>query len=120
MYRLKLLIDFNIGRYTANDAKNQGYDVLFIGDLDKRMLDEDILTLAVRERRLIITMDADFGELVYQSRQDHAGIMLLRIPGADRLEKARVVRHILEQYGDQLVDRFTVYKNGRLRIRARK
>lgn len=117
MYRLKLLIDFNIGRYTANDAENQGHDVLFVGDLDKRMLDENILALAVRERRLIITMDADFGELVYQSRQDHSGIMLLRIPDANRLEKARVVRQILDQYGDQLVNRFTVYKNGRLRIR---
>jgi hypothetical protein len=48
-------------------------------------------------------MDADFGELVYQSRQAHAGVLILRIPDADRLEKARVVRQVLDGYGEQLI-----------------
>ncbi|MEW5989100.1 MAG: DUF5615 family PIN-like protein [Chloroflexota bacterium] len=120
MHPLRFLVDFNVGRFVTDDLISQGYDVKFIGDLDPRMLDEAILTLAVKEQRLILTMDNDFGELVYQSGQKHAGVLLLRMPGAGRTQKARVTRQILAQYADQLEGSYAVYKGGRLRIRGKK
>jgi hypothetical protein len=33
--------------------------------------------LAALEKRIVITMDKDFGELVYHSGMDHSGILLL-------------------------------------------
>ena len=81
------------------------------------MHDVDILALAVREQRLVLTMDKDFGELVYHSGQAHAGVLLLRLEGARSDEKVRMVEEIFTKYGNQLPGRFSVYQNGRLRVR---
>jgi predicted nuclease of predicted toxin-antitoxin system len=76
-----------------------------------------MLSRAHGEQRILVTMDTDFGELVYHSGQPHAGVLLLRMPGANRGEKIRVVQEIVSRYGDQLPSHFCVYREGRLRIR---
>jgi predicted nuclease of predicted toxin-antitoxin system len=78
----------------------------------------DILRLAVQRQRIIITLDSDFGELVYHSGEPHTGVLLLRMPGAEVAEKVRVVKEILDRYGSHLPLRFSVFRNGRLRIRG--
>ena len=114
---IRFLIDSNVGRAVARALMQAGHNVLFVRDLDPRMRDETILRLAVREQRLIITMDTDFGELVYHSGQPHAGVLLLRMPDASAAEKVRVVQEVVARYGSELPQRFCVYRNGRLRIR---
>jgi len=52
------------------------------------MADLNILALAVREKRMVVTMDKDFGELVYRSREPHAGVLLLRLEEARSAEKS--------------------------------
>jgi predicted nuclease of predicted toxin-antitoxin system len=81
------------------------------------MDDADILAWAVQEQRLVITMDKDFGELVYHSGQAHAGVLLLRLDQANSQEKVQTVAAIFAQQGDQLAGHFSVYQNGNLRIR---
>ena len=117
MSPLRFLVDVNIGLAVARSLRDDGHDVVFVGDLDWRMPDADILALAYAEQRIILTMDTDFGELVYHSQQPHAGTLLVRMPGANRDEKTRVVDEIVHHYGDQLTDKFCVYRQGRLRIR---
>ena len=54
-----------------------------------------MLALAQRERRILITNDKDFGELVFRERHPHASVVLLRFP----LEStAQVKIHALEQF----------------------
>src|SRR5688500_8159927 len=53
------------------------------------------LALAGREDRLVITMDLDFGTLVYQSHLSHAGVLLLRLEAATGPEKTAVVEENL-------------------------
>jgi hypothetical protein len=62
-------------------------------------------------------MDKDFGELVYRSGQLHSGVLLLRLESARTAEKIRTVTEIITQFGDQLPGHFSVYQDGRLRIR---
>ena len=56
------------------------------------MSEDDILAWAVREQRLVVTMDKDFGEMVYRSGRAHAGVLLLRLDDATGDEKVRVLR----------------------------
>jgi len=81
------------------------------------MPDVELLSVAQREQRIVLTMDTDFGEMVYGSGLPHAGVLLLRMPGAGRLEKIQVVEEIIHRYGDQLPNRFCTYRRGRLRVR---
>lgn len=117
MSSLRLLVDVNAGLTIATALRDVGHDVLFAGDLDWRMSDVDILSLANREQRIILTMDTDFGEMIYGSGLAHQGILLLRMPGAGRLEKIQVVEEIIHRYGDQLPGHFCVYRQGKLRVR---
>lgn len=114
---LRFLIDVNVGLSVVNWLRKQGYDVAAVQEINPSMRDQDILSLAVREDRIIITMDADFGELVYRAGYRHRGILLLRMPGARKRDKIAILRWILDKHGAQLEDNFCVYSSGRLRIR---
>jgi predicted nuclease of predicted toxin-antitoxin system len=112
-----VLTDVGVGRGVEEWLRSAGYDVKAVRDLDPRMSDDDILAWAVREQRLVVTMDKDFGEMVYRSGQPHAGVFLLRLDDATGDEKVRVVSALFIRHGHQLANHFSVYQNGRLRIR---
>ena len=117
MTSLRFLVDINAGLSVATALRDGGHDVLFAGHVDWRMPDLDLLSLARREQRILLTMDTDYGEIVHRSRLPHARVLLLRMPGADRLSKIRVVEEIVRFYGDQLPGHFCVYRQGKLRVR---
>jgi len=43
------------------------------------MSDKDIIVKDYIEKRVIITNDKDFGEMVYRTGKTHAGVILLRL-----------------------------------------
>jgi predicted nuclease of predicted toxin-antitoxin system len=114
---LRVLTDVGVGRAVEDWLRSAGHDVKAVRDADPGMDDPDILAWAVGEQRLVLTMDKDFGELGYHSGQAHAGVLLLRLEDAASDEKVRVVREIFTQHGHELARHFSVYQNGRLRIR---
>ena len=93
------------------------YDTKAVRSLDQRMPDQEIIRLAAIEKRIIITMDKDFGELVYHSGMDHYGILLLRLEDATGSEKQKVAAKILEKYADNMKNHFCVYQNTKFRFR---
>ena len=59
--------------------RNEGYDVLCVLESKRGATDDDVLALAFDERRIIITEDKDFGELVYRLKKPAHGIILICI-----------------------------------------
>lgn len=114
---MRILVDVSAGRTVAQTIRSLGHDSIFVSDVDARMADDQILSWAAREDRLLVTMDKDFGELIYRSGQFHSGVLLLRLEAAQSSEKAQVISEILTVHADELRGRFSVYQNGRLRIR---
>jgi len=74
--------------------------------IDCRMSDQDIIRFAVLENRMVITMDKDFGELVYHSGMEHGGILLLRLEDATCSEKVQAMAEILAKYSIQIPHKF--------------
>ena len=116
---LRFLVDVGVGKKVEEWLTSHGYDALFVRHIDSKMKDKDILRLAVSESRMVITMDKDFGELVYHSGKGHSGVLLLRLEEATGDEKAMVVQRIMEDFSRELEGGFCVFENGRLRIRAK-
>jgi predicted nuclease of predicted toxin-antitoxin system len=114
---LRVLVDVSAGTAVEEWFRQAGHDTSAVRDRDARMSDVDILAWAVQEQRLVVTMDKDFGELVYHSGQAHAGVLLLRLENLGGADKARTVEAIITQYGDPLAGHFAVYQDRRLRIR---
>jgi len=88
-----------------------------VRDINPRMNDDEILKIAVAENRMVVTMDKDFGELVYNSGLPHAGVLILRLEDARSDEKVKTIEKILAEHSDRLLNNFCVFQNGRLRIR---
>ena len=114
---LKFILDVGVGNKVGAYLSSEGYDATLISKINPSMTDSDILSIAKNEERMVITMDKDFGELVYHSRKVHKGVLLLRLEDANGDEKVEVMRFIMESFADQLEGRFCVFKNGQLRIR---
>lgn len=117
MTALRVLVDAGVGAAVEEWFRQNGHDTHAVRDRDPRMEDADILAWAVADRRIVVTMDKDFGELVHHAAQPHAGVLLLRLEGASGQEKTRVIEEIITKFGDQLADKYAVYQNGQLRIR---
>ena len=82
------------------------------------MVDVDILDWAVRERGILVTMDRDFGSLVYSSGMAHAGVLLRRMEDATGSEKAVAAVAIVTGHEGAIAGSFAVYQNGQLRLRT--
>lgn len=67
---------------------------------------------------MLLTMDKDFGELVYNSGMHHAGVLILRLEDADGDSKVEVIKKILTEYHDKIPAHFCVFQDGRLRVRG--
>jgi len=115
--KLKFLVDVGVSRKVEQWLRKHGYDIKSVRDIDPRMSDKGILKMAASERRMVITMDKDFGELVYNSGLPHGGVLLLRLEEARSDEKVKIIDRILERYSDKLSDNFCVFKDGKLRVR---
>jgi predicted nuclease of predicted toxin-antitoxin system len=83
------------------------------------MADNEVLQLCMREQRILLTADRDFGELVFVHRQPHAGVIYLRL--GDYVELAVKVErldYVLARHAADL-DQFLVVTRDRVRIRRR-
>jgi predicted nuclease of predicted toxin-antitoxin system len=114
---MKFLVDVGVGRKVEQWLHKNGFNAKAVRDIDAIARDADILQLAASEGRMIITMDKDFGELVYNSGLPHSGVLILRLDDAKGQEKVEIVAGILSGFADEIEGRFCVYQDGRLRIR---
>lgn len=117
MANLRVLVDAGVGKTVEEWFRDHGHDMKAVRDRDPRMPDADILAWAVMEKRLVVTMDKDFGKLVFKSGQAHGGVLLLRLEGATSQEKVDVVEKIVTRHADRLPGAMAVFQNGRLRVR---
>jgi predicted nuclease of predicted toxin-antitoxin system len=117
MLYMKFLIDMGVGKKVEEWFKENGYDVKCVRDINIRSKDADILRLAVSEDRMIITMDKDFGELVYNPGMLHSGVLILRLENARGEDKVDIVERIVTGFSEKIENKFCVYQDGRLRIR---
>jgi predicted nuclease of predicted toxin-antitoxin system len=79
--------------------------------------DDDVLALAVRERRTLVTFDKDFGELAWRyPLPPECGIILFRLPIASPSTVARVIVDAISLRTDW-TGHFSVVEPGRIRMR---
>ena len=95
---------------------DDGHDVVSARRLGPRATDEDLLALAYREGRILVTDDKDFGELVFVQRLPHPCIV--RFVEMRVSEKVAAMRRLIEQHG-QAMGRGVLIVVTRERVRLR-
>ncbi len=116
MNEIKFLADVNIEKRVVEYLLDNDYDVKWIPDSDCAMLDEELLSMAKEEGRILITNDKDFGEQIFLQKRQSAGIILLRVKGQKTRNKINIINKLLENYQDKLLNHFVVITERKIRF----
>ncbi len=113
---MRFLVDECTGPLTAEWLSSAGHDVISAYHQARGTVDDDLLTLAVTEERIVITNDEDFGEMIFREQRCHKGVIFLRLRDERPQNKICVIDKLLSRYGDQLVDQFVVVSETQVRF----
>ena len=97
---MKVLLDTCIIGRAADVLRQAGHDVTWAGDWPQDPGDEEILSRAVQESRVLATIDKDFGELVIVQGKAHVG--LIRLVGFRAGEQGAALVRLLATYEAEL------------------
>ena len=76
---MKFLLDENISKTVTQRLRDAGFDVMHILEMGLQgKPDEDVMAVAVRESRIILTHDKDFGNILRFPLQKHSGVIIMR------------------------------------------
>lgn len=113
---MRCIIDESTGSAVASWLRSVEHDALSIRDVLPQLPDEQILELAVRTDRIIITNDKDFGELVFREGRPHRGIILLRLPDNRLQTKITALERLLADPPDDISSCFVVVIGRAIRV----
>jgi len=98
---MKFLVDVNASGSLVRWLTEMGHDVAQVRERDPRMPDDDILTWALNEQRIIVTTDQDFEEMIWRGGKRHCGI--LRLENLPRSQRKALLEDALGRYSQELV-----------------
>ncbi len=113
---VRLVADENCDFSVVVDLRLAGYDVVSITEQMPGADDETVIDFACSERRLLITEDKDFGQLVFAAAKQNSGVILIRYPASARSALTAAVLKLLSDNGENLYSRFAVLEPGRVRV----
>src|SRR3954452_2708209 len=114
---MRWLADECVAASLITFLREGGHDVLYVAETAGGLSDTDVIALALRENRIMLTDDKDFGDLVFRRRQAVSGVVLMRVaPEMPKLKSQRLTAAI-ERYGNELFGRYVVIEDSRLRSR---
>lgn len=112
---MKFLVDICAGVSILKWLKERGHDILHVADQNPMMSDSDILDWALKEKRILITLDKDFQKLAFTVGKAHAGI--IRLPNVERKRRVELIKIVLEQHAKDLGNSAIItVKPGNIRV----
>jgi predicted nuclease of predicted toxin-antitoxin system len=93
-----------------------GHDVTAVGrDYPSALADRAILEIAHTERRIVLTNDKDFGDLVVRDKLPHAGVILFRLGYVPLAARIALTRRVFDEHKDEL-DQIIVVTRSSIRV----
>jgi len=117
---VKLLLDANLSPEVGRRLKEAGHDAIHVADIGLLTAnDPEILQAAMKEERILLTADSDFGALLALGSLASPSVLLLR--SADHLrpsEQAELITANLPQIAENLeMGAIASLTRDRLRVR---
>ncbi len=115
---MKFLIEANMRRSVGTFLQAAGHDVRFLtGTTDRDLPDDQVLELAVRENRVLLTNDRDFGTLIYQRRRAHSGVIFFRLKQESTEAYTTRLSNVVMTHHDALRRLFIIVEDDHVRVR---
>jgi predicted nuclease of predicted toxin-antitoxin system len=114
---MRTMADENFPRPALEALRKAGWDVFSIAEECPGVSDEEVATLCADQRRILLTFDKDFGELIFhRGLSAGSGVVLFRITPDTPEEAADVALALVESQPD-LRGLFCVVTRDRIRVR---
>jgi len=113
---LTFLADVNIEKLIIDELRNMGYDIKWIAEENCRLEDTEIVEIACKENRILLTNDKDFGEIVFRQKLVSSGIILFRIKGQNVTKKLKLLKKLLTFYKNKIEKHFIVITINKFRF----
>ncbi|MGO9288862.1 MAG: DUF5615 family PIN-like protein [Polyangia bacterium] len=111
---MKFLVDRCAGHRLAEWLRTEGHDVVEASGLGPDPGDQAILEMAAQQGRILVTIDTDFGRLVYGGA-GHTG--LLRLPDVPAAQRIALVADVFRRHREDMgAGTVITVKGGRIRI----
>jgi predicted nuclease of predicted toxin-antitoxin system len=116
---MRFLADMGVSLGVCAWLRQEGHDVVHLRDEGlQRLPNGEIFLKAVKEDRIVLTFDLDFGEIVSNAGTDTAGVVVFRLKNTRTERVIERLGTVLRQSQDALDDRaIIVVEEGRHRIR---
>jgi predicted nuclease of predicted toxin-antitoxin system len=114
---LRIIANENVPGSLIEQLRENGHDVVSVLESMRAAADAEVLAVAQRDERLVVTFDKDFGELAFRSRLPATcGVVLLRLSGSSPDEDNRRALSVLTSR-DDWAGKFSVVTDERIRMR---
>lgn len=115
---MRLLANENFPLKSVHRLREAGHDVKAVIEDSPGAKDREVLARGVAERRIVLTFDRDYGELIYRWRLPvPEGVVYFRFAPATPDEPAEYFFKLLVLEGLSLEGEFTVVERGHIRQR---
>ena len=117
---LRFITDEDIPRSTARVLRDAGFDAVDVRDVGLRgKSDQEVFEFAQVEKRLLITCDMRFSNILHFPPDEIYGILVVRIPDSESIEKFNhEILRALQEVGENLVYHLAIVEMGRVRLRG--
>lgn len=112
---MEFLADESCDFAVVRALRAAGHEVVSVVETARGAKDEIVIALARRERRVLLTEDKDFGQLVYAAGEGSCGVVLFRFPANARGALQRAALDVVTRFGSRLSSSFVVVEPGRAR-----
>jgi predicted nuclease of predicted toxin-antitoxin system len=117
---MKFFADENVAQLIIQWLRQAGHDVLSAAEAGPGEDDAIWLHHAEQSRRVIVTSDKDFGELIFRDRLNSHGIVLLRMHRLSLRERLACLARVWSIVEANPKGKFIVITEGRIRVRSLK
>jgi predicted nuclease of predicted toxin-antitoxin system len=113
---MRFLVDESCDFAAVHALRAAGHDVIAVADVARGAEDSVVIELARSERRVLLTEDKDFGQLVFAAARQSSGVVLLRWPVGARSALGAALVEFVASHSDALTGSFAVVEPGRARV----
>ena len=112
---MRFLADESCDFIVVRALRKAGYDVQAISEISPSLDDPRVIEKAIREQRVLLTEDKDFGQLALARAGSHSGVILFRFPASNRNSMPVIALEFISHHRN-LSGSFAVLQPGRIRI----
>jgi predicted nuclease of predicted toxin-antitoxin system len=116
---VRLFLDENISPIHARELRSEGYDVIAVFDAGlSGATDEKVSRFSIENNRILVTLDADFANVIRFPPESTPGVVRLRVhPPSEAAIREALQRVLLLLRNTDLRGRLAVVDERKIRIR---